>query len=47
MHYHHYPSLQIVIEYPQPLLHTFSRSCWILSIHVILLPLCVLSIDIL
>lgn len=39
VHYHHYPSLQIVVEYPQPLLHTFSRSCWILSIHVILLPI--------
>ena len=28
VHYHHYPSLQIVIEYPQLLLHTFSKPCW-------------------
>lgn len=31
VHYHHYPSLQIVIEYPQLLLHTFSKLYWILS----------------
>lgn len=35
----HYPSLQIVIEHPQLLLHTFSKPYWTFSIHVILLPI--------
>lgn len=39
VHYHHYPSLRIVIEYPQLLLHTFSKLYWTFSIHVILLPI--------
>lgn len=30
-HYHHYPSLQIVIEHPQLLLHTFSKLYWTFS----------------
>nr|DAF11334.1 MAG TPA: hypothetical protein [Caudoviricetes sp.] len=42
VHYHHYPSLRIVIECPQLLLHTFSKLYWTFSIHVIL-PLCVLQ----
>nr|DAE35481.1 MAG TPA: hypothetical protein [Caudoviricetes sp.] len=42
MYNNHYPSLRIVIEYPQLLLHTFSKLYWTFSIHVIL-PLCVLQ----